>query len=61
MIYGKVEPTDIYEVKALIYVQKTQMDKYRLELTTPSATTNIAQSEPNNFPAINAGGSDIYQ
>lgn len=49
MIYGKVEPTNIYEVEVLLNVQEAQMEKYRQELKTPSATTNIAQVGPNNF------------
>lgn len=47
MIYGKVKPTDIYEVEALVYVQEAQMEKYKQELTTPNATTNITQVRPN--------------
>lgn len=41
MINGKVELTDTYEFEAFLYVQKAQMDKYKHELTTPSATTSI--------------------
>lgn len=44
MIYDKAEPTYIYEVEALIYVQKAQMGRYHQELTTSSATTNIANA-----------------
>lgn len=28
MIYGKVEPSDIYEVEALLHVQEAHMEKY---------------------------------
>lgn len=61
MIYEKVEPKDIYEVEALLYVQETQMDKYKQVLITSSATTNVAQAGPNQFSARNTGGSGTYQ
>lgn len=61
MIYEKVEPKDIYEVEALLYVQETQMDKYKQVLITSSETTNIAQAGPNQFSARNTGGSGTYQ
>lgn len=48
MIYGKGEPTDINDIKALLYVKKAQLDKYRRELAPPSATTNIAQATSNS-------------
>lgn len=43
MIYRKGEPTNIYDVKALLYVQEAQLDKYMQELPSRSAITNIAQ------------------
>lgn len=42
MVYGKTEPMDIYEVKALLYVQEAQMDNYRQELSTNIAKANVA-------------------
>lgn len=49
MIYGKCEYlTDIYDVKALLYVKKAQLDKCRKKFVTPSATTDIAQALVNS-------------
>lgn len=28
MVYGRIELIDIYEMKALLYVQETQLNKY---------------------------------
>ncbi|KAI5399698.1 hypothetical protein KIW84_064871 [Lathyrus oleraceus] len=61
MIYGKSEPTNIYEVKALLYVQEAQMDKYHQQLTTPSATTNIVNSMNNKFSAKTGIGNGNFQ
>lgn len=43
MIYNKGDPIDIYIMELLLYVQKAQLDKYKQEIVTPSATANIAQ------------------
>lgn len=43
MIYRKGEPTSIYNVEALIYDQEAQLDKFKQEQATPSATANLAQ------------------
>lgn len=60
MIYGKSEPTNIYEVKALLYVQEAQMDKCHQQLTTPSATANIVNSKNNKFSAkIGTGNGNL--
>lgn len=42
MIYSNGEPTDIYDVEALLYVQECQLDKFKQELDTPSATVNVS-------------------
>lgn len=44
MIYGKGEPTDIYDIEALLHVQEAQLDKCRQELDAPIATININQA-----------------
>lgn len=39
---------DIYEIKELHYVQEAQLDKYKQELATPNATTNVAHAAANS-------------
>ena len=41
MIYGKGESTDIYDVEG-------QLEKYRQEVLTPSATANVAKALSNS-------------
>lgn len=48
IIYGKVKPTYIYDVETLLYVQEAYLDKFHLELSTPSSTANVAQALSNN-------------
>lgn len=47
MIYGKTEPTDIYDVDAILYVQKTQLERFRQKLATHIAIANVAQAVGN--------------
>lgn len=61
MIYSQVGPTYIYEFKALIYVQEEKMDMYHQELTTPSATTNIANAMNNTLSSKNGTGHSNVQ
>lgn len=42
MIHGKVEPTNIYDVEALLYVQEAQLDRFFQELLTPSVIANVS-------------------
>lgn len=62
MIHGKVEPTDIYDMKKLLYIQEAQMDKFSQELASPSATTNVAQAivNSNSDKNGNSGGSQHH-
>lgn len=61
MMYEKVEPADIYEVEALLYVQYAQMEKYEQELVTPSATAKIAHTDNYNYVGRNADGYSYYR
>lgn len=65
MIYSKGEPTGIYDVEALHYVQEPQLDKFKQELSTPSATVNVTQSLFNSAgvrpDASNAHGQHFYR
>lgn len=45
MIYNKGDSIDIYDVEALLYVQEAQLDKYKQQLITLSATANIAHGQ----------------
>lgn len=60
MIYGKVETNDTYEVEASLYVEEAQMEKYKQDLTTSSATTNITHPRPNQFASRNVGRYGSY-
>lgn len=48
-------------MKELLHVQEAQLDKYHQELSTRSATTNVAQAVSNNFPGNNEVASGSYQ
>lgn len=45
MIYNKGDSIDIYDVEALLYVQEAQLDKYKQQLITLSATANIVHGQ----------------
>lgn len=43
MAYSKTEPFDIYDFEVLLYIQEVQLNTFKQELASPSATTNIVQ------------------
>lgn len=57
MVYGKLEPSTLYEFKTLLYVQEAQLDNYRQELSLANSTANIAHSEDNYSHKTTRGGS----
>lgn len=54
MIYSKGDPTDIYDVEALLYIQEAQLDKYRQELASLNVTANVAQKFLNSKSTKNS-------
>lgn len=60
VIYGKVEPLDICGFEVLLNVQETRLDKFRRELLTPSATSNVAPTITNNNSGRNGSTFGSY-
>lgn len=56
MAYGKGELSSIYDIEALLYIQKAQLNKYRQEVTLTTATTNIADTDDNSSLKTTRGG-----
>lgn len=44
----------ICDVESLLYIQEAHLDKFRQKLTSPSATTNVAQAIVNTNVGRNA-------
>lgn len=47
-----------YDVEALLYIQETQLDKYRQELTSLNVTANVVQGLRNS-EVTNHGASNV--
>lgn len=45
MIYSRLDSPSIEEVESILMMQEAQFEKYRQELTNPSVSANLAQSE----------------
>lgn len=52
-----VEPTDIYDVEEILYVQEVQLEFFYQELATPSATANVAHAIISQNPSDNGNSS----
>jgi histone deacetylase 1/2 len=44
MIYGRSDSPSLYDIEGLLLVQESQLAKFRQELSTPSASANLAHS-----------------
>lgn len=64
MIYRKMDPTNIYDVDALIYVQEARLDKYRQKLASLTTTANVGHdfinSEVTKNSASNANNHHYF-
>ena len=61
MIYRKGKPNDIYDVDALLYVQESQLDKYKQELASLNAIANVSQVMINSYSGRNGNVFGAYQ
>lgn len=58
-VYGRSEPPTIYDVKALLYVQEAQLNKFCQELSVSNASANLAQHAPiagRGYPGVRGRG-----
>lgn len=52
-LYGKHESLTHYDIKALLYVQKVELDKFRQELSLSTIYTNISLSNSKQYDYVN--------
>lgn len=49
MMYGKLEPISYTDLESLLLVQESQLDKFRVELTSGTISVNVAQGSNKTY------------
>lgn len=49
MMYGKLEPISYTDLESLLLVQESQLEKFRVELTSGTISVNVAQGSNKTY------------